>query len=100
MFIVGRAIKDAEAFSTKKGKSFSKVTVAVNEYKGKDSDEKSFFYDILIFGKSAEVALEKVKKGDILLVYGKPDFDAYISKKDNEPKTSVSVLADSWNVLK
>lgn len=100
IILLGNTTRDAESFQTKKNKNFTKFTIAVNEYKGKDTESKVFFYDVLVFGKTAEKALEKIKKGDLITVYGKPDYEAYISKKDNEAKASVTVVADSWTVLK
>lgn len=100
IFVVGRATKDAEELSSKAKKKYAKFSVAVNEYFGKDKEEKSYFYDVLVFGKSAANVKEKVKKGDMVIISGKPEADAYISKKDNEPKSSITILADSWKVLK
>lgn len=34
------------------------------------------------------------------MAMGKPDLDVYISSKDNEAKGQITVLADSWKVLK
>lgn len=100
IIVLGRATKDAEELDSKAKKKYTKFSVAVNEYMGKDKEEKTYFYDVLIFGAGSSIAKDKVKKGDNILIVGKPEFDAYISKKDKEPKTSVTIIADSWKVLK
>jgi single-strand DNA-binding protein len=100
IILLGRATKDAEEYETKKGKKFVKFTVAVNEYKGPEVEEETYFYDVLIFNKTSETALKNIKKGDTTMVMGKPEVDAYISKKDNEPKGTITVVAESWKVLK
>lgn len=100
LMLLGHATKDAESISTKKKSKFTKFSIAVNDFNVKTKEEKSNFYDVLIFGKQAETAFEKVKKGDLVLVMGKPDVDAYISKVTNEPKAQVTVSAETWRVLK
>jgi single-stranded DNA-binding protein len=96
----GRAVADAETLKTKKDKIFTKFTVAVNEYLGEDKGEKAYFYDVLIFDKTAAVAKEKIKKGDNLFIQGRPEVNAYLSKKDKKPKGSISVIANEWRVMK
>ncbi len=100
IFVVGRATKDAEELSSKAKKKYAKFSVAVNEYLGKDKEEKSYFYDVLVFGKTSKNVAEKIKKGDLVVISGKPEAEAYISKKDNEPKSVITIMADSWKVLK
>lgn len=100
LILVGRSTRDAEDFVSKKDKKYAKFSLAVNEYKGKEIEEKTTFYDVVVFGKSADKVTERVKKGDLVMVIGKPEADAYISKKDNEPKGVLNVVADNWNVIK
>lgn len=100
IFLVGRATKDAEEYVGKNEKKFSKFSLAVNEYDYLKKEERVTYYDVLIFGKSSEKALERVKKGDKVIVQGKPEAEAYLPKKSKEPKASITVLADSWSVLK
>jgi len=100
LFLVGRATKDAETLKTKADKIFSKFSVAVNEYKGKDIEEKVYYYDVLVFGNTAAKAKEHIKKGDAIIVQGRPEANAYIPKDGKEPKAKITVLAESWKVLK
>ena len=98
--LLGRATKDAEELTSKKDTKFTKLSLAVNEYNSTTKEETSFFYDVLIFGKPSEKALELVKKGDTIMVTGRPSYEAYLSKKDNEAKYSITVTADSWKTTK
>ncbi len=125
ILVVGRATKDAENLKSASGKVYAKFAIAVNEYKStkekakgksktdshgpqdknvKESPEENngeaTFYDIVIFGKRSEKVAGIVKKGDLVAVTGKPEYSAYISKKDNIAKSSVSVIADQWTVVK
>ncbi|CAG0939836.1 Single-stranded DNA-binding protein [Candidatus Brocadiaceae bacterium] len=100
LILLGHSTKDAESIKTKKKTSFAKFSLAVNEYNSKTKEERSTFYDILVFGKQAEAALEKVKKGDMVMVVGKPETEAYISAITNQPKAQITVTAENWRVLK
>lgn len=96
--VLGRATKDAEVLESKGGKKYAKFSVAVNEYLGKDKEEKTTFYDALVFNKTSENA-DLIKKGDLVLLEGRPDVDPYISK-EGEAKASLLIYAEKWRVLK
>ena len=98
--LIGNATKDAEALESKAGKKYTKFSLAVNQYLGPNTEEKTYFYDILVFGKTVDKVVELVKKGDQVLINGRPEIDAYMSKKDKEPKAHVTIIAESWKVLK
>jgi len=100
--VLGRATADAELQTSKKGKNFCRFSVAVNQKDGKEKNkEKTFFYEIVLFGKRAENAAKLVKKADLIFAYGRPELEAYLTKgKSKEAKISLKILADDWQVLK
>ncbi len=98
LLIMGRATKDAEVLESKEGRKYARFSLAVNEYLGKDRDERTTFYNCLIFNKTSENAV-KIIKGDLVMVDGRPDVDAYISN-EGEAKANLIVVADRWKVLK
>lgn len=100
LLLLGRATKDPETLTSKNGKIFAKFSIAVNEYMGPKVDEKTYYYNIVVFDTTAPKVIERVKKGDIVFIQGRPEVEAYISKKDDSPKGSISVVAKSWQVIK
>lgn len=100
IFLTGRSVKDAEILQTKAKKEFAKFSVAVNEYNATKKEEKTYYYEVLVFDKTAKKVVEHVKKGDIVVVMGKPEVEAYISTKEGGAKGSIYVIAESWKVLK
>lgn len=98
--ILGRATADVELSESKAGKKYVRMSVAVNQLDKDKKDPKTFYYDTLLFGKSAENAQKLIKKGDLVFVYGRPDFDAYIAKDKKTAKTSLTLLAENWQVIK
>lgn len=96
--LLGRATRDCEVLESKAGSKYAKFGVAINEYSSKNKQQISSFYDVLILNKTAEKA-QKIKKGDYLLVEGRPEAEAYIGK-DGEPKASIKVFTNKWRILK
>jgi single-strand DNA-binding protein len=98
LLIMGRATKDAEVLESKEGKKYARFSLAVNEYIGKDREERTTFYNCLVFNKTSD-SVNKINKGDLVMVDGRPDVDAYISN-DGEAKANLIVIAEKWKVLK
>lgn len=97
--VLGRATKDPEFLESKKKKAYAKFSLAVNEYKKEDKEESAVFYDVVVINKTAKKLSELLKKGDLILLKGKPECEAYLSK-DNQPKAKITVFADEWQVIK
>jgi single-stranded DNA-binding protein len=95
---MGRATKDAEVLDSKEGKKYARFSLAVNEYLSKTKESKSYFYNILIFNKTS-INAEKIKKGDLVMVDGRPEVDAYLSN-EGEIKGNIVVVANKWKLLK
>ena len=98
LLLMGRATKDAEVLDSKEGKKYARFSLAVNEYLNKTKESKSYFYNILIFNKTS-VNAEKIKKGDLVMVDGRPEVDAYLSN-EGEIKGNIVVVANKWKLLK
>lgn len=98
LLLLGRATKTAEILTSREGKKYAKFSLAVNDYSRNNEESKACFYNILIFNKSLEKA-EKINKGDLILVDGKPTINAYLSN-EGEAKANISVFVNRWKLLK
>ncbi len=98
LVLMGRATRDAETLTTKTGKEFSKFGMAINEYRGQDRQDEVSFYDVVGFSNQTKVVGKRVRKGDVVLVFGKPEASAYQSK-DGELKANFSVSANYINLF-
>lgn len=98
LIVLGRATKDGEVLASREGKNYAKFAVAVNEYLGSEKTERTTFYNILVFNKTHE-KVEKVKKGDFVMVEGRPEAEAYLNG-EGEAKANLTVFASRWRVLK
>lgn len=98
--ILGRAVADAQQFNDKNKKQYAAFSVAVNRYLGKEKGHVTTYYDCVLFdAKAAPKVLEKVKKGTLIALQGRPEADGYLTKQ-GEPKAQLKVLVSSWRVLK
>lgn len=97
LLLMGRATKDAEILESKEGKTYARFSLAVNEFLGKDKDERTTFYNVLIFNKTS-VSADKISKGDLVMVDGRPDVDAYLAN-DGTAKANLVVVANRWKLL-
>jgi len=94
--LVGNLVKDPEM--TKIGKkNKSTFTIAVDRYLGKDKDASVDYFNIVTWGKLAEVAGEFLAKGKKILVDGRIQIRTY--KNDNERKWITEVVADNMKFL-
>ena len=88
--IIGRLTKEPELQHTPGGKSVLKVSVALND--GYKENQKSYFFDVQIWDKSAENVAKYVKKGDRIGLSGKLVQDRW-QDKDGNKRSKVYVNA-------
>jgi|LAHR01.1.fsa_nt_gb single-stranded DNA-binding protein len=98
LLVLGRATKPAEILESKEGKKYARFSLAVNDYSRTNEESKPCFYNVLIFNKSIE-KVEKIDKGDLVLVDGKPSVNAYLSN-EGEAKANMVIYANRWRLLK
>lgn len=88
--LIGRATKDVELLEYGKGKEknvYAKVTVACRL-----SKEQTDFIYCTLWGKTAEIAADYVKKGDMVALSGRLASSSYEDKDGNKVfRTDVSI---------
>ena len=84
--ITGRLTRDPEIRATQSGASIARMGIAVDDY------QKTNFFNVTAFGKSAEFAEKYLKKGTKIEVTGRLDSNTW--EKDGQKRTDVSVIAD------
>ena len=75
VILIGRLTADPELRPTAKGGWVANLRVATNAYVGKDdegnSKEQTEFFNLVVFGRTAEVAGEYLKKGRLVFAEGR-----------------------------
>ena len=93
---VGNLVKDPEVKKVGK-KNKTDFTIAVDRYAGKDKEKEVDYFNIVSWGKLAEVCGDYLKKGKKVLVDGRVQIRTY--KKEDERKWITEVVADNLKFL-
>lgn len=91
---IGNVVKDPEIKDVKDDKKVANVTIAVNKVK---KEEKADFFRITLFGKSAELASQYVKKGQKIAVDGRIVNTTW--EKDGETKYGTDYYGSGFEIV-
>lgn len=91
--VTGRATKDTELKTTQSGTNIATISAAVNGMK----DEVSYF-DVVCFGKTAEIAAQYAVKGKQLGITGRLQQRKW-QDKDGNNRYSVEIVANQVKLL-
>lgn len=94
--LVGNTTRDAEVRYTQSGQAVADFGMAVsNRVKnqaGEWEDGPGQFYDVTVWGTTAENFAESCPKGTRVMVIGRLQFDTW--EKDGEKRSKVKIVAD------
>lgn len=97
--IIGRLTRDSELKYTSGGMAISNFSIAVNRRR-KNGDqwvEEASFFDINLFGKSAEGLKPYLTKGKQIAVEGELRQDRW--EQDGQPRSKVVIVANNVQLL-
>ena len=102
--ITGNATKDPELKTTPDGQQVARISVAVKQksVKQKDgswADRKPWYVDAEVWGRDAMTAVDKIKKGDYLLLTGTLEREHWTSQQDNQERESFRLKKVQFEVL-
>jgi len=99
--IAGNTGQDPEVRTTDSGMKIAKISIAVNEYRKNENGEKqeeTTWFNVVAFGKLADLVESYVKKGSKLLVIGRLKKKQYTDQEGNE-RLFVETIADEIEFL-
>ena len=102
VILLGNLTRDPELRYTSKGMAIAKVGLAVNRvWKSETGEQKeeTTFVDIDIFGRTAEIAGQYLKKGSPALFEGRLKLDTWEDKQTNQKRSKLTVVAESLQLL-
>ena len=99
--IVGRVGRNAELKYLKNGVALCEFSVAVSKKTGRGDErkEKTTWFKCTVWRDRAETASDIIRKGAQILVAGEIDVEAYIDKKTNEPRASLTITVGTFQLL-
>lgn len=97
--LVGNVTRDIEVKYLQSGTAVAELSIAVNDRvkKGNDWVDECSFFDVVFFGRTAEVAGEYLSKGSSLLVSGRLKQETW--EKDGQKRSKVKVIGDKLQML-
>jgi single-strand DNA-binding protein len=94
--LVGRAGRDPEVRYFESGTMVANFTLAVNAYK---KDEDPDWFNLVIWGRQAQVAADYVKKGGLISVSGRSTTEKWTDKSTGEQRSKPIVNVDRITLL-
>ena len=94
--LVGRAGRDPEVRYFESGTNVCNLTIAVNRRK---KDEEPDWFNLEIWGKTAEVAANYVRKGSLIGIAGSMHQEKWTDRATGEEKTKWVVRVDKLDLL-
>ena len=91
--IVGNVVRDPELRTTRNGKSFTRVTIAANRnWQDQDGSwqKETTYRTVELWGKSAEDAVAKIRKGMCVSASGDESMSSYVGR-DGTTRYSLDV---------
>ena len=99
VIIIGRLTKDILLKYTSGGMAIGSFSIAVNRRtkKGEQWVEEASFFDVSLFGKSAEGLAQYLTKGKQVAVEGELRQDRW--EQDGQPRSKVTIAASNVQLL-
>ncbi len=96
----GNLTRDPEElrYAANTGNAYLHVTVAVNDYRGPDQDQDTYFVRTTLFGPNAERAMNRCRKGTRVFVQGKYRFREY-QRNDGSKGYSHELTAREFEIV-
>jgi single-strand DNA-binding protein len=95
--LVGRAGRDPEIIHFKEGNVLCKIAIAVNRPTSKE--DKPDWFDLEIWGKTAEVAANYVRKGSLIGIKGSLKIDSWSDPNTRSKRSKPIIKVDRLDLL-
>jgi single-strand DNA-binding protein len=102
VMLIGNCTRDPEIRYTPKGTAVTELGLAVNRRYSADNGERReevTFIDVTLWGKTAEVAAQYLKKGRPLFVEGRLRLDSWDDKQTGQKRSKLSVVGENIEFL-
>jgi single-strand DNA-binding protein len=102
VILLGNVTRDPEIRYTPKGTAVTELGMAVNRVYTTDGGEKReevTFIDVTLWGRTAEIAGEYLKKGRPVLIEGRLQLDTWDDKQSGQKRSKLKVVADGLQLI-
>jgi single-strand DNA-binding protein len=102
VMLMGNLTRDPEVRYTPKGTAVAEIGLAVNRiYSGENNEkrEETTFVDVTLWGRTAEVAGEYLKKGRPVFIEGRLQLDSWEDKQSGQKRNKLRVVAEGMQLI-
>lgn len=103
VILVGNVTRDIDLRHTPGGTAVAEIGLAVNRtWQDKQTNEKReecTFVDVTLWGRTAEVAAEYLRKGSPCLIEGRLSLDQWDDKETGQKRSKLKVVGESLQLL-
>ena len=102
VILLGNLTRDPEVRYTPKGSAVAEVGLAVNRNyttEGGEKREETTFVDVTLWGRTAEIAGEYLKKGRPVLIEGRLQLDTWDDKQSGQKRSKLKVIGEAMQLL-
>jgi single-strand DNA-binding protein len=100
--LMGNLTRDPELKYTPKGTAVAELSMAINRSYTTDANEKReevTYVDVELWGRSAEIANEYLRKGRSVYIEGRLKLDQWEDKQTGQKRSRMRVVGESMQML-
>src|SRR3954453_6865557 len=102
VILLGNLTRDPEVRYTPKGTAVTELGMAVNRVYTAENGEKredTTFVDVTLWGRTAEIAGEYLKKGRPVFIEGRLQLDTWDDKQSGQKRSKLRVIGETMQLL-
>ena len=102
VILAGNLTRDPELRYTPKGGAVAEIGLAVNRtWKSETGENKEevTFVDVVVYGRTAEVIAQYLKKGRPILIEGRLKLDTWDDKQTGQKRSKMRVVCENFQFL-
>ena len=102
VILLGNLTRDPEVRYTPKGTAVTELGIAVNRVYTAENGEKreeTTFVDVTLWGRTAEIAGEYLRKGRPVFIEGRLQLDTWDDKQSGQKRSKLKVVGEGLQLL-
>lgn len=100
VILIGRLVREPQVRYLDSGTALAQFTLAYNRRyrKGDAWQEETSFFDVIAYGKLAERIMDKLNRGELIVVEGRLRQDRWQTSQ-GEQKSKVRIICENFKVI-
>ena len=101
VFLLGRTTRDPEIRYTPKGVPVVELGLAINRTWTEDGQkhEETTFVDVTLWGRTAEIAQQYLRKGSPTFIEGRLQLDSWEDRQTGQKRSKLKVIGEHMQLL-